>query len=220
MIAAGRAIDPAKHFVVVAEHVRQRAVVVAEQHAAADRPRGVSARHDLRQRRLPAPAGHRASGHRADPARRRLLDGRAAGVSVGRAVSGDGGGDRADLRHRAHFAAQLRVSRRAEGGADRRRRVQRRLVRDAAGERADRLRARLRRLGLLAGLLSRARVHEDGPVVDRRRAAVLRGALPIARRQRSAGDAVDLAARRHQRQPAVQRRPRRRAASDHRRARS
>ena len=77
-------------------------------------------------------------------------------------------------------------------------------------------RPRLRRLGLLAGLLSRARIHEDGPRVDRGRAALFRGALPFARRERPARDAVDLAARRHQRESPLQRRPGRRAAGDHR----
>jgi homoserine acetyltransferase len=59
---------------------------------------------------------------------------------------------------------------------------------------------------VLAGFLSRPHVSTARTRVDRRCAAVLRGALSVTRRERSAVDVMDLAACRHQRKPAIQRR--------------
>ena len=73
-----------------AEHARQRAVLVAEQHAAAVRPGALPATHVLRQRRAAAQARHRAVRDRDAGARHRLVDGRRADLPVGGQPPGDG----------------------------------------------------------------------------------------------------------------------------------
>ena len=116
------------------------------------------------------------------------------------------------------LAAQFRVSRRRQGGADRRPGLAGRLVRHPADPRLPGDGPGLCRLGPQPGLLPRGVVAPDRLFLargfpDRQ----LGGEFPPPRRQRSAGDAVDVAACRHQRQRALRRRPRQGARGDHRR---
>ena len=111
------------------EQVRQRPVVVAEQYAAAVRPRPLAAFHDDRQCPGATATAARSLRHRAGQARLRVLDGRAAGLSLGRAVPRPGRAHRRDLRLGEDLAAQFRLSRRGQGGIDRRPGLAGRLVR-------------------------------------------------------------------------------------------
>src|SRR3979411_1057927 len=79
------------------EYARQRLVVVTEQHAGAVQRSALSTGDGLRQRARAAPSRHREVWHRAYPARHRLVDGRAADVPLGRALSRHDGLDRAVL---------------------------------------------------------------------------------------------------------------------------
>ena len=83
----------------------------------------------------------------------RLVDGRRADLPVGRQPPGHGPAGVPVLRLLEDQRAQLRLPRGRQGGADRGRGLQGGLVRRAAGQGPARRRARLRRLGLLAGLL-------------------------------------------------------------------
>ena len=66
-------------------------------------------------------AGDRKIRHQKASARHRLVDGRAADLSLGRALSRHGRAHRAILRLGQMLAPQFRVPRRRQGGADRRR---------------------------------------------------------------------------------------------------
>src|SRR6266568_70112 len=79
------------------EYARQRPVIVAEQHAGALQRSPLSASDGLRQRARAAPSRDREVWHRAYPTRHRLVDGRAADVPLGRALSRHDGLDRAVL---------------------------------------------------------------------------------------------------------------------------
>ena len=79
-----------KYFIVIIEQVRQRPVVEPEQHAAAVRPRPLSAFHDDRQCPRAAAAARRGVRHRAGEARLRLLDGRRSRRSTGARCSPTG----------------------------------------------------------------------------------------------------------------------------------
>src|SRR5215813_1476905 len=117
--------------------------------------------------------------------------------------------DRADLRFGQDLGRQFRFSRRRQGGADRRSGLAGRLVCHPADARLPGDGPGLCRLGAEPGVLSRGDLAQDrlllaGGLPDRQ----LGGQVPPPRRQRPVGDAVDLAARRHQRQRALRRRPR------------
>ena len=58
LFGSGRAIDPARHFVVSINLVRQRLFVVAEQHPSPAGWPALSPCHPVRQRRLPVPPAH------------------------------------------------------------------------------------------------------------------------------------------------------------------
>ena len=83
----------------------------------------------------------------------RLVDGRRADLPVGGQLPGHGAAGLPVLRLVEDQRAQLRLPRGRQGGAHRRRRVQGGLVRRAADQGPARRGARLRRLGLLAGVL-------------------------------------------------------------------
>ena len=99
---------------------------------------------------------------------------------------------------------------------DRRRRLQGGLVRRAAGQGPARRRAGLRRLGLLAGVLLGPGLQADGLLARSRTSWwVLGGLLPRPPRpERPAVDVVDLAERRHRQHAGLRRRPRQGAALD------
>ncbi len=99
------------------EHAGQRLVVVAEQHAGALQRLALPAGDRLRQCAGATPAGHGEIRHQKASARHRLVDGRAADVPLGRALSRHGRAHRAVLRLGQMLAPQFRVSRRREGGA-------------------------------------------------------------------------------------------------------
>ena len=100
------------------QHVHQRPVVLAVEHAGAA---AISRGHDLRQRHAAAPPAGRAVRRRAREDGLWLVDGRAAGLSLGRAVRRGGRAHRRQLRLGQDRAAQLRLPRRrAHGRAERR----------------------------------------------------------------------------------------------------
>ena len=134
-IGPGRALDPTKYFIVIMNKFGN-GLSSSPSNTPPPFDRGaLPAFHDDRQcAGAAAPAG-RSVRHRAGQARLRLLDGRDAGVSLGRAIPGPGREDRADLRRGQVLAAQFRVSRRGQGGADRRPGLAGRLVRDPADPR-------------------------------------------------------------------------------------
>src|SRR6266851_6171739 len=99
------------------KYARQRPVIVAEQYAGTLQWPALSAGDGLRQRARAAPPRHREVWHRAYPARDRLVDGRAADLSLGRALSRHDGPDRAVLRFGEMLASQLRFPRGCQGRA-------------------------------------------------------------------------------------------------------
>ena len=155
------ALDPSKYFIIIpnmfGNGLSSSPSNTPEPYTAPRFPQ----RDRLRQRPRAAPAGDREVRHRAHPTGHRLFDGRDADLPLGRAVSGHGGAHRALLRLGELLAPQLRLSRRSQSGPDRGRRVRR-----TAGTRRSRQRpacrgAGLRRLGFLAGVLSRRTRYED-----------------------------------------------------------
>ena len=133
------------------EHVRQRPVVLAVRHA------GLShAGDDPRQRAGAAPAAAGTVRRGPPGLRLRLVDGRAAGLSLGGAVPRCGGPHRGELRRGAHRGAQPGVPARADGGAGGRAGAHRqRPLHPGTARRQARLRPHLRRLGAQPGFLSR-----------------------------------------------------------------
>ena len=93
-------------------HVRQRTVVQSVEHC-----RLSVAGDDIRQRADPAPCAARAVRHRARGMCLWLVDGRIAGLSLGRAVSRCSGPHRGELRRRAHRRAQPGVPAQPDGDA-------------------------------------------------------------------------------------------------------
>ena len=208
LIGDGMALDPAKYFIVVPNMLGNGLSSSPSQHAAAVRPRALPARDLLRPGAGPAQARDRAVRDRDARAGHRLVDGRRADLPVGGQLPGHGPAGVPVLRLLEDQRAQLRLPRGRQGGADRRRGLQGGLVRRAADPRAARRRARLRRLGLLAGLLLGPGLQGHGPLAPARPGPrlpvagglpglVLGGPLPgpAARRQRPAVDALDLAVR-------------------------
>src|SRR5271165_114154 len=137
------------------EHVRQRPVFLAEQRRSATRSRPLSGRDGGRQCAHAAPTADRAPRHRTHRAGLRLVDGRPAGLSLGGALSRNGGADRRRLRQRANGAAQFRFPRRHQIRADGRSGMARRLFRRAAGARIAGNGPDLCRLGIEPSLLPR-----------------------------------------------------------------
>ena len=150
LFGPGRAIDPARHFVVSINLFGNGYSSSPSNAQRSARRSALSASHALRQCRLPAPPAHRAARRSADRARPRLVAGGHAGLSMGGSVSRHGRSDPALLRRRALLAPQPCLPRRSEGGLAGGRRLERRQLREAAGEGLESLRPRLRRLGLLA----------------------------------------------------------------------
>ena len=216
LIGDGMALDPAEVLHHRPEHARQRAVELAEQHASAVRQGALPERHVLRPGAAAAQARHREVRDRDAPARDRLVDGRRPDLPVGGQLPRHGPAGVPVLRLVEDERAQHRVPGGRQGGADRRRRVQGRLVRREAGQGPARRRARLRRLGLLAGLLLGPGLQGDG-LLDARGLPrrVLGGLLPRPPRpEQPADDAVDLAAGRHRQHARLRRRPHQGAAVD------
>ena len=145
-------------------------------------------------------------GDRADQARDRLVHGRAPDLPLGLPLPRHGGAHRADLRLGQVLAPQLRLLGRGKGGADRRRRLEGRLVRRTAHQGDPRHGPRLCGLGLLADLLQggggpRARILLARGLSGR----VLGRVLHPQGREQPAYHAVDLAERRYRRQRALRR---------------
>ena len=158
LIGPGMALDPARYFIIIPNMLGNGlSSSPSNTPAPYDGPHfpqvtacdNVRLQHRLVTEKFGGKAG----------ARHRLVDGGAANLSLGRAVSGHGGAHRAVLRLGQMFAAQFCFPRRREGGADGRRRFCRRLVQGKARQRTARHGARLCRLGLLAGFLSCAPRH-------------------------------------------------------------
>ena len=95
-------------------HVCQWAHVVAQQHAAAFRGTRLSRDRDPGQRERHAPASHRRARRRTSAGGDRLLDGRAASVSMGGEPPRHGGGGGRDLRQREGVSLWHRASRRRQ----------------------------------------------------------------------------------------------------------
>ena len=133
--AADRALDTAKLFSRRDGAVRQRALVVAEQHAGAVSRPALSGDDDPRQRRGGSPAAHEGSEDHAPARDHRLLDGRAAGVPVGRELSGLRRPHRRDLGHGEDVRPRHRAARGTDRRAHRGPGVQRRRLHGAADER-------------------------------------------------------------------------------------
>ncbi len=137
-------------------HVRERSLDQSVQQSGLARPRD-----RLGQRSRARPAARRAMGDRPAPRRLRLVDGRAAGLSLGGPLSGQGRPRGRELRQRPHRDAQPRLPEGPHGrpgsGA---RASRRRLVLGRAGRRAPRLRPNLRGLGAQPGFY-RAGLHES-----------------------------------------------------------
>ena len=162
LIGEGMALDPAKYFIIVPNMLGN---------GLSTSPSNTPPPYD--KARFPnvtfydqveaaAQARHREVRDRDAPARHRLVDGRRADLPVGRQLPGHGPARVPVLRLVQDERAQHRLPRGRQVRADRRRRVQGRLVRREAGQGPARGGARVRRLGLLAGLLLGPGLQGDG----------------------------------------------------------
>ena len=196
LVKVEHCLDPSRYFIVI-PNMFTNGLSSSPSNTPGRIPRG----HDLRQRHAAAPPAGRAVRRRSREDGLWLVDGRAAGLSLGRAVRRGGRAHRRQLRLGQDRAAQLRLPRRrAHGGAERA---------HAAGWPA-RHGPHLCRLGAQPDLLSprdvaRAGLHQPGGFPG----ALVGGQLPAPRRARPDGPALDLAERRHLGQRPLSGRPRR-----------
>ena len=134
--------------------LRQRPLLLAQQHPRA-LPRPPLPRHDHpRQRRGRPPAPHPGAPRPAPAGRHRLLHGRAAGLPVGRLLPRLHGPPRRHLRHRQDLRPRHRPPRKPDQRHRDRSRLQPRRLHRRARKRHPGLQPRLDRLALLPGVVA------------------------------------------------------------------
>ena len=194
LVSPDHALDPSRYFIVI-PNMFTNGLSTSPSNYAGEFPQVTTYDNVTQQRRLLERGVRRRSGENG----LWLVDGRAAGLSLGGVVRRCGRAHRGQLRLGEDRAAQLRLPRR---------RAHRPAGRPHAAGRPARHGPHLRRLGAQPDLLSpravaRARFQGSRGLPG----ALLGGRLPAPRHARPAGPALDLAGRRHLGQRSLSRRP-------------